>query len=177
MKSAKCTAAAFTAALLTLTACGGSDDDSDDTSSGAPSLDAPSTSEAVDDEAAIEETLAGYDRALFSMNREQRLPPALTEVATDAWADQLFATYDENFFDNGLALTGRWRTTVDDVTVDGDQAKADVCIDGNKVYLVEIGGNIPSGAVSQGRSPGVISLVRDGADWKVEGNRIEEGQC
>jgi hypothetical protein len=177
MTRAKCTAAAFTVVLLTLTACGGTDDDSGDTGSDEPSFDSPSESEPVDDEAAIEQTLADYDQALVSMNREQELPAALTAVATDAWADQLFTTYDENFFDNGMALTGRWRTKVDDVTVDGDTAEAEVCIDGNRVYLIEIGGEIPSGAVSQGQSPGVISLVRDGTDWKVDGNKIEEGPC
>lgn len=177
MRSAKCTAAACTAALLTLTACGGSGGGSDDTTGDAPSLDAPSSSVPVDDEAAIEQTLAGYDQALASMNREQRMPRTLTAVATDAWADQLFATYTENFFDNGLTLTGRWRTKVDDITIDGDTAEAEVCIDGNRVYLIDIGGTIPSGAVSQGRSPGVISLVRDGAAWKVEGNQIGEGPC
>ena len=108
----------------------------------------------ADDKAEIEAAVAAYDRALVTVNREQEVTPQLSAVATDAWAEQLVTTYDDNLFSNGLTMVGRWRTKVESVTIDGDSAEADVCSDGNKVYVVEGGGSIPSGTQSQGRSRG-----------------------
>lgn len=169
--------AAATATLLTLTACSGSDDEggkSDDE----PSLASPTTSASVaDDEAEIEAAVAAYDRALVTVNREQEVTPQLSAIATDAWAEQLVTTYDDNLFSNGLTMVGRWRTEVETVTIDGDSAEADVCSDGNKVYVVEGGGSIPSGTRSQGRTPATISLVREDDGWQIDGNATEEGKC
>jgi len=169
-----CTLAAIAAALLTLTACGGSDDESP-TTVAEPSQSTPTKS--VDDEAAIEDVVAAYDRALATVNERHEVTPQLTAVATDDWAEQLVTTYDDNLFSNGLEMVGRWRSQIESVTVDGDQAEADVCSDGNKVYVVEGGGSIPSGTRSQGRTPAVISLVREDDGWQVDGNEIGEGKC
>ncbi len=168
--------AAATATLLTLTACSGADDG--DKSEDEPSLGAPTTSTPVaDDEAEIEAAVAAYDRALVTVNRERSVTPQLSAIATDAWAEQLVTTYDDNLFSNGLTMVGRWRTTVESVTIDGDRAEADVCSDGNKVYVVEGGGAVPSGTRSQGRTAATISLVREDVGWQVDGNATEEGQC
>jgi len=174
MRNAMCTLAAITAALLTLTACGGSDDESPKTDD-EPSQSTPTKS--VDDEAAIEGVVAAYDRALVTVNEQHEVTPQLTAVATDDWAEQLVTTYDDNLFSNGLEMVGRWRSQVESVTVDGDQAEADVCSDGNKVYVVDGGGSIPSGTRSQGRTPAVLSLVREDDGWQVDGNEIGEGKC
>ncbi len=170
-------AAAATATLLTLTACSGSDDDGG-SSDDEPSLGSPSPSvPAADDKADIEAVIAAYDRALVTVNRAQQVTDQLSAVATDAWAEQLVTTYEDNLFSNDLTMVGRWRTEVEAVTVDGDSAEAQVCADGNKVYVVESGGPIPSGAQSQGRSGGVISLVREDDGWQVDGNATGEGKC
>ena len=105
------------------------------------------------------------------------MTPELEAVTTDAWADQLFTTFDDNIFSNGLQMVGRWRTKVESVSVAGDSAEADVCSDGNKVYVVDRGAGIPNGAQSQGRSTGLISLVREDDGWQVDGNVIGEGKC
>ena len=98
-------------------------------------------------------------------------------MTTEAWADQLFRTFDDNIFSNGLEMVGRWRTTVESVRIAGESAEADVCSDGNKVYVVDQGAGIPNGARSQGRSTGVITLVREDDGWQVDGNVIGEGKC
>lgn len=54
---------------------------------------------------------------------------------------------------------------------------ADVCSDGNQVHVVDRGAGIPNGAQSQGRSTGVIPLVREDDGRQVDGNVIEEGRC
>lgn len=168
-------AAAATAMVLTVTACSGSGDDADK-SDDEPSLGASTTPASADDKAEIKAVIAAYDRALVTVNREQEVTPELEAVATDAWAEQLVTTYDDNLFSNGLQMLGRWRTEVESVTVDGDSAAADVCADGNKVFVVE-GDSIPSGTQSQGRARGVISLVREDDGWQVDGNTTEEGLC
>lgn len=177
MRRQLCTAAALAAVLLTATACGGSDESDD--AADEPSLGKPSPSETavVDDETAIERTIAGYDRALVTINREKDVTPEFIAVATETWADRLLTTYDDNLFSNGLVMVGRWRTTVETVKVDGDTAEVDVCIDGNKVYVVEDGESIGSGAQSQGRFPGTVSLVRESGGWKVDGTDSTEGSC
>ena len=152
----------------------GSDDESPKTED-EPSQSSPTKS--VDDEAAIEDVVAAYDRALVTVNQQHDVTPQLTAVATDDWAEQLVTTYDDNLFANGLEMVGRWRSQVESVSVAGDQAEADVCSDGNKVYVVEGGGSIPSGTRSQGRTPAVISLVREDDGWQVDGNAIGEGKC
>ena len=113
----------------------------------------------------------------MTVNREQAVTPQLSAVATDAWTEQLITNYEDNLFSNGLTMVGRWRTKVEAVTIDGDSAEADVCSDGNKVYVVEGGGSIPSGTSSQGRRPSTISLVREDAGWQVDGSATEEGKC
>jgi hypothetical protein len=182
MPTTMCTArhatVAITAALLTLTACSGSEDE-DDKSDDAPSL-APSeedTAPPADDDAEIEAAIAAYDKALVTVNREHEVTPELSAVATDTWADQLVTTYDDNLFSNGLEMVGRWRTKVSSVTVDGDSAQAEVCSDGTKVYVVEGGGPVPSGASNQGRAPATVSLVREDEGWQIDGNATEEGRC
>lgn len=168
---------AITAALLTLTGCGGNDDDPEETDD-SPSFSQPSATAAdKSDEADVKAAIRDYDRALVSFNREQEVTAELEAVATDAWADQLFTTYDDNIFSNGLEMVGRWRTIVQSVSVAGDSAEARVCNDGNKVYVVDQGAGIPNGAQSQGRSTGVISLVREDDGWQVDGNAIGEGKC
>ena len=171
-------AAVATAALLSLTACSGSDDDGrqERRRTVARIADA-STGSTNDDKADIESAVAAYYRALVTVNREQDVTPQLSAVATDAWTEQLVTNYDDNLFSNGLTMVGRWRTKVEAVTIDGDSAEADVCSDGNKVYVVEGGGSIPSGTSSQGRRPSTISLVREDAGWQVDGSATEEGKC
>ena len=51
-----------------------------------------------------------YDRALVTVNRKQEVTPQLEAVTTEAWAEQLLTTYDDNLFSNGLQMVGRWRT-------------------------------------------------------------------
>jgi hypothetical protein len=168
----------MTAALMTLTACSGSDDEGDK-GEDAPSL-GPSdkdTAPTADDKAEIETVIAAYDRALATVNRKHEVTPELDDVATDAWAEQLLTTYDDNLFSNGLEMVGRWRTKVSSVTVDGDTAEAEVCSDGTTVYVVEGGGPVPSGASNQGRTRAVISLVREDEGWQIDGNATEEAQC
>lgn len=174
-------AIALTAVLVVSAACGESDagDGTDDQ----PSLDgSSSTSEAaiddaVDDEAAIEATIADYDRALVTVNRKHRLTPQLTAVATESWADELLATYDDNLFSKDLEMVGRWQTKVETVSVEGDAAEVEVCTDGNEVYVVETGGDVPSGTLSQGRFPGTVSLVRESGTWKIDETESGEGPC
>ncbi len=170
-------AAAIMAALLTLTACSGTDvtDGSDEPPS--PSQSPSATAAEKPDEAGVKAAIRDYNRALVSFNREQDVTPELEAVTTEAWADQLLTTYDDNIFSNGMEMVGRWRTIVQSVSVAGDSATAQVCNDGNKVYIVDRGAGIPDGAQSQGRSTGVIALVREDDEWKVDGNVIEEGAC
>ena len=169
------TAAALAAVLLTATGCGGPDDEADDGPDLGPST--PTTSSGVDDEAAIKATIADYDKALVTLNESQDVTPALEAAATDDWAQQLFSTYDDNLFAKKMVMTGRWHTVVDEVHVDGDRATAEVCSDGNKVYVIERGGTIPSGATSQGRVPGELTLAREDGAWQVAGSESEEGSC
>ncbi|WP_322937604.1 nuclear transport factor 2 family protein [Nocardioides bizhenqiangii] len=171
------TAAPAIALLLTMTACSDSGDDGD-AGGDEPSLGSPTTSVAsVDDKAEIKAAVAAYDRALVTINREKEVTPEFTAVATETWADRLLTTYNDNVFSKGLVMVGRWRTMVETVKVDGDTAEADVCIDGNQVYVVEDGESVGSGAQSQGRFPGSISLVRDSGGWKVDGADSTEGSC
>lgn len=171
-------AAAVLAALL-LVASGCGSDDSKSDGADEPDLDPSSdtTTAPVDDETAIKETIAAYDKALVTLNKEQDLTPALDDAATDEWARELVTTYDDNLFSRHLVMTGRWHTIVDSVAVDGDSAEAEVCNDGTRVYVIDRGGEIENGSASQGRTRGVLRLVREADGWQVDGNTNEEGSC
>jgi len=174
------TATAVTAALLAFAGCSDGDGDSDK-SDDKPDLSEPTVTEATDadqaDEQDVKAAIRAYDKALVSFNRERGLTPDFEAVTTESWADTLLQNFDDNIFSNGLEMVGRWRTIVRSVSVAGDTADANVCSDGNKVYVVEQGGGIPNGAQSQGRSAGAISLVREDDGWQVDGNVTGEGKC
>lgn len=167
--------AAAIAVLLTATGCSGSETDDDKADPEAAPAPSP-TAASAQDEADVVAVIAAYDRALVTVNREQAVTDQLEQVATDAWAAQLLSTYEDNVFSNGLVITGRQRTEVRSVAVDGDAAWAEVCSDGSRVYVVEAGSET-DGAQSRGRTRGVITLVREAGGWQVDGNASEEGRC
>jgi hypothetical protein len=177
MRRLPATAAAMSTVLLLAAACSGSDgkDDSDNSGEGPSAGSTPASPR--EDKAAVVAAIAAYDQALVTVNREHGVTSELSAVATDAWAEQLVTTYDDNLFSNGLEMVGRWSTEVESVAIDGDSAKADVCSDGSKVYVVEGGGDVPRGTSSLGRTRGVIKLVREDDGWQVDGNASESGLC
>lgn len=180
MRRLRGAAAAATALLTTSTACSGSDDRPDDGPGAARSLPPTSiapTAATADDRAAIKAVIAAYDRALVTVNREHALTPELDATATDAWAEQLITTYDDNLFSNGQEMVGRWRTEVASATVAGDTARAQACSDGTEVFVVASGGDVPRGATSRGRTRVTISLVREDLGWQIDGYASDEGLC
>src|SRR5436190_2282601 len=123
MRRLLATAAAMSMVLLTAMACSGSDDkDADQADAGSSAGSTPTSPR--EDKAAVVAVIAAYDQALVTVNRDHEVTSELSAVATDAWAEQLVTTYDDNLFSNGMEMVGQWRTEVESVAIDGDSAKA-----------------------------------------------------
>lgn len=173
MRRATRTALAVATAVAILTGC--SDDEKpDDPAPAAPS--ASPTDAGPEDVRGVRQTLKVYDRALASFVESRSVTPELEEVTTEAWAEQLLRTYDDNIFSTDLEVVGRYRTDVRSVQVADDVAQAVVCADGSKVYVVERGAGT-GGSEPRGRRVGTVALVNEDGTWKVDGYTTGENRC
>lgn len=149
------------AAMLSLTGCADSPDDESTTQ--VPTTAAPSTSEPAatteapaddaetttappelsaeeQDQADIEETLVAYsnalDRARIREDSIEGIYPFSRDTAREQWVTQLMA-YEAQ----GITLTGLSELQLLEISVDGDTAEAEACVDVSPVDAVDANGD------------------------------------
>jgi len=146
-------------AALMLAACGGADDVTEPLAASSPT---PSTSEPVDQDAAVKATFAGYVKAMATAIEQQSADP-LRPYATDAWATGVIAQYRANLWNKKKTIIGTNTVASATPTVTGETATLEACVDSSNAFQVPLG----TKAIRAGSSVTPLGRWRDRAELRL----------
>lgn len=162
---------ALMACAALLTACG----DDDPEPAGLPTLSsAPSAT--PDAEAAVEAAYRGYQKATEEIAASGNPSPAILRPYATAERAQKTAEDLALLIDDGFRIVGTQKIDVRSVTIDGENATLEACVDPTKWITVKKG-ETPA-PQEKGLAPGLaeVDLVQQGGKWLVSGSK-EGGTC
>lgn len=156
--------ALVTSAALT-TACG------DDAEPGdLPTL-SSSPSATADAESAVEAAYRGYQKATEEIAASGNPNPATLRPYATAERAQKTAEDLSLLIDEGFRIVGTQKIDVRSVTVDGEKAVLEACIDATEWITVKKGETPGPGEKGQAPDLASVDLVQQGGEWLVSGSK------